>query len=119
VYLNIEEALCELYRESNPGAPEGALPWDAVRSHMGESLEPWIDPLIETCRGLDLCALNLPPRPFIQPYLNRLGEAGVRLSVWTINEPDEMRQLFALPWLENLTTRRVALALKVRAGLGL
>ncbi len=118
VYLNIEEILCELYREKDPtGVPLGAPPWDVVRSFMGRDLTPWIEKLIETCKGLDIRALNLPPRPFVRPYLNRLGGAGVRISAWTINEPDEMRELFGMPWLENLTTRRVALALEVRAAL--
>jgi len=116
VYLNVEEALCELYRGEHPGgAPEGAHPWDVVRDHMGGSLERWAGPLIEVCRGLDIAALNLPPRPFPEPYLARLGGAGVRLSVWTINEPGAMRELFRMPWLSNLTTRRVALALDARA----
>ena len=118
VYLNLEEVLCELYREKNPAAvPEGAPPWDVVRNFLGGSMEPWIAPLIETCLGLDICALNLPPHPFILPYMDPLGAAGVRLSVWTINEPEAMRGLFTVPWLENLTTRRVALALEVRAAI--
>ena len=118
VYLNIEEVLCELYRMKNPDvAPADAAPWDVVLGHMGESMAPWIEPLIKTCGGADICALNLPPRPFIRPYLNRLGEAGVRISAWTINEPDAMRELLKMPWLENLTTRQVALALSVRAAL--
>lgn len=116
VYLNIEEVLCELYREKNPtGVPADAPPWDVVRNFMGGDLAPWIENLIETCKGLNICALNLPPRPFIRPYMDHLGGAGVRLSTWTINEPDEMRELFRMPWLENLTTRRVAMALEVRA----
>jgi glycerophosphoryl diester phosphodiesterase len=118
VYLNIEEALSELYVIRHPGAvPEGTPPWHVVGNYMGESLEPWVEPLIETCRETNAHALNLPPRPFIRPYMNHLGGAGVRLSTWTINEPDDMRELFRMPWLENLTTRRVALALSVRAGL--
>jgi hypothetical protein len=118
VYLNIEEALCELCKIKHPGgAPADTPPWHVVSNFMGETLEPWIDALIETCGKANVRVLNLPPRPFIRPYLNRLGEAGVRLSVWTINEPDEMRELLKLPWLENLTTRRVALALGVRANL--
>jgi hypothetical protein len=118
VYLNIEEVLCELYRVKNPGGvPADALPWEVVLGHMGESLEPWIKPLIETCGESDVRALNLPPRPFVRPYLNRLGEAGVRISAWTINEPDAMRELLTMPWLESLTTRQVALALNVRAAL--
>jgi len=118
VYLNIEEALCELYRMKNPGgAPADAPPWDVVLGRMGERLEPWIKPLIEACGESNIRALNLPPKPFLQPYLNRLGEAGVRISAWTINEPDAMRELLKMPWLENLTTRRVALALNVRATL--
>ena len=115
VYLNVEEALCELYREKTPGAaPQGAHPWDVVLGRMG-SVEPWIDPLIEACRSVSIRALNLSPKPFLRRWLNRLGEAGVRLSAWTINEPDAMRELLRMPWLENLTTRNVALALRVRA----
>jgi hypothetical protein len=118
VYLNVEEALCELYRTKHPGVvPADERPWDVVLGRMGDDLEPWIEPLIETCRNADILALNLPPKPFLQPYLKRLGEAGVRLSVWTINEPDRMRELFRMPWILNLTTRRVALALEVRAAL--
>ena len=118
VYLNIEEVLCELYRAENPGgAPPDARPWDVVLGHMGDSLERWIGPLVETCLRADIRALNLPASPLIKPWLVRLGEAGLRLSVWTINEPDAMRELFAMPWLENLTTRQVALALSARAEL--
>jgi len=118
VYLNIEESLCELYREKTPTVvPVDALPWDVVRSFMGGDLAPWVEDLIETCGGLNIRALNLPPRPFIRPWLHHLGGAGVRISAWTINELDEMRELLAMPWLENLTTRRVALALEARAAL--
>lgn len=118
VYLNIEEALCALYRAKTPGAPVNAPPWDVVLGQMGE-IEPWIEPLIGLCLETGARALNLPPRPFIRPFLRRLGEAGVRLSVWTINEPDAMRELLAMPWLDNLTTRRVKLAVSARAALGI
>ncbi len=118
VYLNIEEALCALYRAKNPcGVPDDARPWDVVLKYMAECLDAWIEPLIALCREADILALNLPPKPFVKPYLKRLGEAGVRISAWTINEPDAMRELMRMPWLENLTTRRVALALGERAGL--
>ena len=118
VYLNIEEALCALYRAENPGSvPDDARPWDVVLGHMAERLDAWIEPLIALCREADIRALNLPPKPFVAPYLKRLGEAGVRVSAWTVNEPDAMRELLRMPWLENLTTRRVALALDVRAAL--
>lgn len=118
VYLNIEEALCELYRERNPGAaPTGAHPWDVVKTHMAERLDPWIEPLIAACKASNIRALNLPPRPFIRPHLARLAAAGVRCSVWTIDEPGAMRELFPLPNLDNLTTRQVALAVSVRASI--
>ena len=116
VYLNIEEALCALYHAKHPDAP-GATPWEVVLRYMSERLDAWIEPLIDLCREADILALNLPPKPFIQPHLKRLGEAGVRISAWTINEPGAMRELFRMPWLENLTTRRVALALRERAAL--
>lgn len=117
VYLNIEEALCALYREKHPDAAPGADPWEVVLRHMSERLDAWIDPLIDLCLKADIHALNLPPKSFIKPYLKKLGEAGVRISAWTINEPDAMRELFRMPWLENLTTRRVALALRERDAL--
>ena len=117
VYLNVEEVLCELYREKHPWVPADVRPWDVVRSMAQDGLDRWIEPVIEAVLGAGVLALNLPPRHFLLPHLQRLGEAGIRLSAWTINEPEEMRQLMALPWLENLTTRRVALALEARAAM--
>ena len=111
VCLNIEEALCELMLA---GKRSDLHPWDVVRGQAGGPLCRWIDLLIESLNGLGIEALNLPPRPFIAEHLARLGESGVRISAWTINEEEAMRTLIALPYLVNLTTRRVALAMSVR-----
>ncbi len=116
VYLNIEQVLCELFRTAAPDTvPLDAEPWDVVESHMPVDLGVWLDPIIETCLRLRVTALNLPLKPFIQPWLARLGAAGVRSSVWTVNDEKTMRELLSMQWLSNLTTRQVALAMSVRA----
>lgn len=114
VYLNIEEALAELYRARHPDAvPADERPWDIVRGRVAEHFELWIEPLIELGSSLPIRAFNLPPQP-LQPWLDRLGEAGARCSVWTIDEPEAMRRFIAAPYVINLTTRRARLALDIR-----
>ncbi|MGJ4849949.1 hypothetical protein ACH6CV_06820 [Bacillota bacterium Meth-B3] len=114
VYLNIEEALAELYRARHPeAAPADEHAWDTVRGRVMEDFESWIEPLVDLCSSLPIRALNLPPQPF-GPWLQRLGEAGARCSVWTIDESEAMRGFMAAPYIINLTTRRARLALDIR-----
>lgn len=114
VYLNIEEALAELYRKRRPGgAAAEDSPWNTVRRLMEEGFEPWIAPLLELPGKLPLRALNLPPRVF-EPWLERLCEGDLRCSVWTIDEEAAIRRLVAHPGIINLTTRQARLALALR-----
>lgn len=114
VYLNIEEALAELYRARHPGSvPADSGPWDIVRGPAAGQLELWLDPLIEWGLSLSIRAFNLPARIF-EPWIGRFGERGVPSSVWTIDDAQSMRRLIAHPYVINLTTRKARLALDIR-----
>lgn len=122
VYLNIEEALSELYLTKGEHAgdlPSGMSPWAVVMERMADEIDQWMGPLIVMLRNRlgGVHALNMPPRPFVRPFMPLIGSTGVRLSLWTINDEADMRELMALPYVDNLTTRQVALAMGVRATL--
>lgn len=72
--------------------------------------------LCSFCERNGLTTVNIHYRLAETELASRLSQAGVALSVWTVNEPEDIRRLLAAG-VRNLTTRKLseALAIKKRA----
>ena len=103
VLLNVEELL----RFMQPDCPD-----DWVRRH--ERFAQCVDEAAALLRDMRATALNAPYQFVPCEMIPRLREAGMQLSLWTINDAQELRAYLAQP-LFNITTRRAELALRLRS----
>ena len=118
IYLNIEEVLEYLaagkLTESGRGgqfpellaAPQAMLP----RLLTDDVLTP----LLGMIASLPIWGLNLPHGILTEESARRFRQAGVRLSVWTVNEPEDLARCLALD-VDNITTLAVQTALSCRS----
>lgn len=100
VYLNLEEYVPDLYlnyREKPDFELEAA---ETIRS---------------VCARAGVRTVNVYQGLVTRRFIETLAKAGIGLSVWTVNEPWELGW-FLKRGVENITTRRPALALALRRG---
>ncbi|HWR23153.1 MAG TPA: glycerophosphodiester phosphodiesterase, partial [Feifaniaceae bacterium] len=115
VLLNIEEALKALCMSRlQSDAPDIAAlpPWEAVRRYIPDPSD-YFDDLVDTCLSCHVRAVNVPYRPPISGFLPRFRAAGLPVSVWTVDDPEEIKAVLR-EGVYNITTRRVRLALEAR-----
>ena len=115
VLLNIEEVLKELCMSRLPSDAKdiaALTPWDAVRRHIPDP-SAYFDDLVDTCLRLKVRAINVPYRPPISEFLPRFRAAGLPVSVWTVDNPEDMERVLRED-VYNITTRKVRLALEAR-----
>ena len=75
--------------------------------------EEFIDDVVQCYQVLPTSAANLPKRLLGTPLVASLLEAGIPLSVWTVNEPEIVEQCLDLNVL-NITTRQVEQAIRLK-----
>lgn len=78
-----------------------------------EEIEPMIEELCVKCNALDIRTVNLYEGIVSDGVLGILNRHNIKLSVWTVNEP-QRQQYFLTNQVMNLTTRRVQSALHIR-----
>ena len=94
LWLNAEEAVEGLYaRAADP----------AFRTRAAEAL-------IAVCRSCGVTTVNMNYRLAAEDFTAPLEEAGLALSLWTVNGPEELRRFLARG-VRSLTTRNLAAAL--------
>ena len=118
-FVNVEEVLKIVYfKNSNYFQWDkfGTLmenPWQVIRETGQEIPEEYIDDAVKCYQELPISAANLPKRLLGTPFVASLQEAGIPLSVWTVNEPEIVEQCLDLNVL-NITTRQVEQAVRLK-----
>ena len=115
VLLNIEEILKELCMSRLPAhaADIAALPpWEVVRRYIPD-VSAYFDDVVNICLRSEVRAVNMPYRPPISEFLPRFREAGVPVSVWTVDKPEDIESILR-EGVYNITTRKVRLVLEAR-----
>ena len=100
VFINAEELVSGFYEPYLAGRPDPAA----------EEL------LLKRCRQAGFDILNINYRVCSEKFFRRCREEGIGLSVWTVNDPADMLRMMT-EGVENLTTRAVCEALKIRTAL--
>nr|WP_325258794.1 glycerophosphodiester phosphodiesterase [uncultured Oscillibacter sp.] len=100
VYLNLEEYVPDLYLN--------------YREKPNFELEA-ADIIRDVCVKAGIRTVNVYQGLVTRRFLETLAGAGIGLSVWTVNETWELKW-FLKAGAANITTRRPALALELRAG---
>ena len=97
LWVNIEEYVPELYsRFSEPGFPRAAA-----------------ESIAGLCRRCGVGTVNMHRRLAVPELKEVLLGAGLALSVWTVNEPEEIER-FLREGTRSVTTRALAEALEIR-----
>ncbi len=113
VHLNIEELLKEYCVKRFPNAElSKQAPWDVVQAHQ-EELSSKLGELVEQSFTLGIQAVNLPYSGWARQLFSFVYTMGVPISVWTVNDQEDMERLISGGVL-NLTTLNVRQALGVR-----
>ncbi len=115
VLLNIEEVLKELCmsRLQQDASDIAALPpWEAVRRYIPDP-SAYFEDLVGACLRCKVRAINMPYRPPISEFLPRFHAAGLPVSVWTVDKPEDLESVLR-EGVYNITTRKVRLALEAR-----
>ncbi len=99
LWINIEEVVPGIYSK----AQELTVP----------RLLEAADQVLAVCRRLRLYVVNVHYLLAVPPFAERLSGEGVRLSVWTVNEEEDIRHFLAED-VYALTTRSLAAALRAR-----
>jgi glycerophosphoryl diester phosphodiesterase len=118
VWLNIEEIAEDYYRSGAPALePYRGVIGPGKQGH--EILEALpspdflLDPIVQDCLSLGVRAVNMPYTEPLLPLIPRLKARGIQVSLWTLNEPEPLKQAFGLGVL-NITTRDTRLAVELR-----
>ena len=118
-FINFEEIIKYLYvrREKNIGKEERSElmndPWNFIRKKGIYRREEYFRDTISLYRDLGADALNLSKRLLGTAFLDALHNGDIPLSVWTVGEPELVRQCLDLN-VFNITTRDVRQAIGIR-----
>ena len=80
--------------------------------------ERWIASMLRLMKALNVHAINMPHKDLTAPIARIFHAEGVRCSVWTVNEAEDIDRCFGLG-VHNITTKTVQKALERRQAHGL
>lgn len=117
VYLNIEEALKFLRMRDLQECGQEARFEELIsraQSFIPNVLtEAEADSLLRMIAPLNIWGINLPHRILTPELAKNFHKKGIRLSAWTVNEPDDLERCIALG-VDNITTLAVKTAITHR-----
>lgn len=120
VWLNIEELLYWYTEQGKlPQKLSGAnaVPHPFMLLFSPDiQLEKWVAPVVADCERLGVMGLNMPTYEGTGQWIEAFMQSGTSLSVWTVNERDEMERFMRMG-VANLTTLRPAQAVQIRNAL--
>ena len=118
-FVNVEEVLKIVYFKNSSGfhwEKFGKLmknPWETMNEDGQAIPEEYVDDVVQCYKQLPISAANLPKRLLGTQLVASLQDAGVPLSIWTVNEPEIVEQCLDLNVL-NITTRQVEQAVRLK-----
>ncbi|MGI6009993.1 MAG: glycerophosphodiester phosphodiesterase [Ruminococcus sp.] len=104
VFWNVEECIPDVYKTDEAG--------------QGNPLtDEETEKLIRECRKYGIHVININEKYVTPEFLSAMKESGVRISVWTVNDPKRIRE-FLDYGIFNITTRHFAEAMALREAVG-
>ena len=93
-------------RQARERFPHSAIYWIASPKNWSRGKRPSVDALIAKAKSANLDGLDLDRRFAIdQEFVSRVKNAGLKLCVWTVNDPALARKLAGLG-VDGITTNR-------------
>ncbi len=111
-FMNIEEVMKFVHLRRCPDVDIEEFtvlmndPWTVIKERGNEIPESWIDDTVRLYRLLHAEAANISKKILGTPLVDALQADGFPLSVWTVNEPEIVRQCMDINAF-NITTRKV------------
>ena len=118
-FLNIEEVLkiVLIHRAADFDLKDFILlmndPWKLLKGKAAYLADTWIDDTVRCYQMIPCSAVNMPKIMLNTPIAAALRDAGIPLSVWTVNEPELIRVCLTED-VSNITTRYIRRALRIR-----
>ena len=118
-FLNVEEVLkiVLIHRAADFDLKDFILlmndPWKLLREKAADLADTWIDDTVRCYQMIPCSAVNMPKIMLNTPIAAAMRDAGIPLSVWTVNEP-ELIQVCLKEDVFNITTRYVRKVLRIR-----
>lgn len=117
VYLNIEEMLKLLLSgQIDDLTALFSSPWERLKPQYAALMEERMGWAADVALNLGAAAINLPYYGVTERHIGFFGAKGIGLSLWTVNDEEEMARLLALA-PRNITTLKVKDALRLRASM--
>ena len=88
-------------------------PWKLLREKAADLADTWIDDAVRCYQTIPCSAVNMPKIMLNTPIAAAMRNAGIPLSVWTVNEPELIRVCLTED-VSNITTRYIRRALRIR-----
>lgn len=115
IFLNIEEIAKYMYAgQSGDFADLLRTPWSQLYEAFGCFDDQMLGKIYRAAESVGAETINLPKK---LPYemLTKLRSLGAELSIWTVNEEEELKRMLKLEPL-NITTMQPGIALRIRDG---
>ena len=113
IFWNLEEICKSYFLNAEEYRAMRALSHEEGREVMDKLMNDRFEEFVDVVKTRDVAAVNLSYRHLKYETLEKLRARGIPLSVWTVNDEDWMKKIFALAAV-NLTSMEPTLALKVR-----
>lgn len=100
IYWNVEECIPDIYSERRFCEKKGLSAKE-------------LDKLVTDCRQYRITVININENLLTGTLIEKMKENGIGISVWTVNEPEQIEK-FVKCGIHNITTRNLTAALAVR-----
>lgn len=118
-FLNIEEVLkiILIHRAADFDLKDFIMlmndPWKFLRGRAADLADTWIDDTVRCYQMIPCSAVNMPKVMLSTPIATAMRNAGIPLSIWTVNEPEVIRVCLKED-VFNITTRYIRRVLTIR-----
>lgn len=113
IFWNLEEIFKSYFMNAEEYRAMRALRHEEGREVMDKLINDRFEEFVDIVKTRGVAAVNLSYRHLKYETVEKLCACGIPLSVWTVNDEDWMKKIFALGAV-NLTSMEPTLALKVR-----
>lgn len=119
IQWNIEEAMIPLVEKKLIAEGKEYLrktlhtnPWEVLRDEVPDP-DKYLPDLIKMAKIFSLTTFNMPLEYATDTRIQFFHENGLKVSVWTVNDSEEIYRLLRLR-VRNITTKKVKMAIKIK-----
>jgi glycerophosphoryl diester phosphodiesterase len=119
IQWNIEEAMIPLVEKKLIAEGKEDLrktlhtnPWEVLRDEVPDP-DRYLPDLIKMAKDFSLTTFNMPLEYATNDRIRFFHKNGLKVSVWTVNDSEEIHRLLQLR-VRNITTKKVKMAIKIK-----